>query len=709
MTKEIAILLPYKEKYSEDQAGAASIWVKDYLKLSKLRDKTLVYGNLNPKFSPITNNFKNINLNNLLIKKNLQYTKKFYEYCVKKKHKIIEIHNRPESLNYFFDKNKNNRFKLIFVFHNNPLELRGSKTVEQRLTIIKNTDFIFFVSEWVKNKFFDGITYKERNNCEVLYPSIEPINKINKNKNKTIIFTGKLNSSKGYDIFLSAIEKILNKYVEWNAVAVGNEPREKYDINHERLKVYNWKKHSDILKLYDKSSISVVPSKWDEPFGRTAMESAAYGCATITSNNGGLSETFKNELFLYKTNSDELYKLINKLIINKSFLKKIQKRNFTNVIHKLSIKVKKLDKIKNFFLFDTLNFFKNKNKKILHISTFDERNNHRLFNISLSNKISKGMIHNDHDVINFSYRNHLGKLNRKNTSFTNEKIWDICSNYKPDLVILGHNNVINQFTLEKIKNEINSKIILWYEDALSKKGQGPSWRSNLNLIENNSHLIDTYYTTTHPDNIINTSIKKNKLFFLPMLVDENIENLHLFNIKNKFKDLFFAISHGVNFGKLKENKTDERESFINNLFKYNKSIKFNILGIANESPKWNYEFYNELSKCKMALNLSRGKPIKYSTSNRIASLVANGIYTFIDRKTKFDDFFDDNEMGFYKDEKDLLNKIENLKNDEKKIQKYSKKGMKKYFQLFNNKLVTKYIIDRTFNLKNDKEQIWEKF
>ena len=171
---------------------------------------------------------------------------------------------------------------------------------------------------------------------------------------------------------------------------MGNEPREKYDINHERLKVYNWKKHSEILKLYDKSSISVVPSKWDEPFGRTAMESAAYGCATITSNNGGLSETFNNELFLYKTNSDELYKLINKLIKNKSFLEKIQKRNFNNVIHKLSNQVKKLDKIKNFFLFNTLNFLKNKNKKILHISTFDERNNHRLFNISLSNKISKG-------------------------------------------------------------------------------------------------------------------------------------------------------------------------------------------------------------------------------------------------------------------------------------------------------------------------------
>ena len=31
--------------------------------------------------------------------------------------------------------------------------------------------------------------------------------------------------------------------------------------------------------------------------------------------------------------------------------------------------------------------------------------------------------------------------------------------------------------------------------------------------------------------------------------------------------------------------------------------------------------------------------MKYHTSNRIASLVANGIMTFIDKKTKYQDFF----------------------------------------------------------------------
>jgi hypothetical protein len=148
---------------------------------------------------------------------------------------------------------------------------------------------------------------------------------------------------------------------------------------------------------------------------------------------------------------------------------------------------------------------------------------------------------------------------------------------------------------------------------------------------------------------------------------------------------------------------------VKNLYRFGKDINFNVLGINNESPKWNYDFYKELSKCKMALNLSRGKPIKYSTSNRISSLVANGIYTFIDKKTKFNDFFDENEMGFYSNEKDLINKVENLKGQDYKLYKYSMNGMKRYFELFNNKLVSKYIIDRTFNTSEDKQQIWERY
>jgi len=709
MNKELAILLPYKEQYTINKAGAASIWVKDYLKHSNLKNNTTVYGNLHKKDKPITNNFKNILIDNIFLKKNLYYTKKFYEHCINQKHKIIEIHNRPESLNFFFDLKAAHGFKLIFVFHNNPLELRGSRTVKERENIINNTDQIFFVSDWVRRKFFSNISNKVRNNCDILYPAINPIKTFNKYKKNNIIFTGKLNSSKGYDIFLDSVIKILNKHEHWTATAVGNEPREKFKKSHKRLKIVGWKKHNEILSLYNKSSISVVPSKWEEPFGRTAMESAAYGCATITSKNGGLTETFDNDLILPKSTSNEIFKLIDKLIKDKIFLRKIQLKNQKNVKHNIVNLVDKLDRIKSFLLLNNFNFFRKKQKKILHISNFDERNNHRLFNISIASKMTKGFIHNNHDVINFSYRNYLSAFNKDNTKKINDKIKNICNNYKPDLVILGHNNVLQGDTISTIKKNLNSKIILWYEDALAKSADGPSWQSNLNLIEKNHDLIDCYFITTHPRDISETIINKKKINFLPMLVDENIENLHLFEIKNKFKDLFFAISHGVNFGKLKRNKIDEREIFVNKLFVLGKKINFNILGVANENPKWNYDFYNELSKCKMALNLSRGKPIKYATSNRIASLVGNGIYTFIDEKTKYNDFFDETEMGFYKNEKDLIKKVENLKGQNDKINKYSKNGMKRYFDLFNNKLVSKYILDRAFKTSEDKQQIWEKY
>ena len=55
------------------------------------------------------------------------------------------------------------------------------------------------------------------------------------------------------------------------------------------------------------------------------MESAAYGCATITSNNVYLPETFENDLILKKLNVNELVKIIKKLILNKDFLIKLKK------------------------------------------------------------------------------------------------------------------------------------------------------------------------------------------------------------------------------------------------------------------------------------------------------------------------------------------------------------------------------------------------
>ena len=327
MNKKIAILLPYKEDYNKSNAGSASLWVKDFFENSKLKKLTTIYG-INTKKKSLSRNF--INLNNkfplFAFKKNIYYAKVFLKK-IHKQTKIIEIHNRPEIFHFINQHNPN--YKLILVFHNNPLLIRGSRKIIKRQNILNNSTNIIFVSKWVKRKFFEGLNCKTSQKCKVIYPAINRLSKFPIKQN-IITFIGKLNKSKGYDLAGEAVLNILNKYKNWKAIFAGNEEREKYNFYHKNLKIYKWLSHDKILNLLKKSSICLVPSVWDEPFGRIAMEASNYGNAVIVSNKGGLSEISKNHIKINDPNPINLYKKISNLISNGKKLKKIQKKTFFN-------------------------------------------------------------------------------------------------------------------------------------------------------------------------------------------------------------------------------------------------------------------------------------------------------------------------------------------------------------------------------------------
>ena len=99
--------------------------------------------------------------------------------------------------------------------------------------------------------------------------------------------------------------------------------------------------------------------------------------------------------------------------------------------------------------------------------------------------------------------------------------------------------------------------------------------------------------------------------------------------------------------------------------------------------------------------------MKYYSSNRIASLVANGIMTFIDEKVGYSHFFNPDEMGFYKNVDDLLNQMDKLFGNINKINKISLNGKKRYFSIFNNLIISDYIISKTFGVKNKFRYVWD--
>ena len=72
---------------------------------------------------------------------------------------------------------------------------------------------------------------------------------------------------------------------------------------------------------------------------------------------------------------------------------------------------------------------------------------------------------------------------------------------------------------------------------------------------------------------------------------------------------------------------------------------------------------------------------------------------FIDKKVEMNNFFNSDEIVSYKNIDDLANKIKFYKKNDKKRIQIAKKGKQKYFKMFNESKVSKFIIDRSLGKK----------
>ena len=708
---KISILLPYKENFSPIYAGAVSLFINDTLKLSKYKNDTIVFGNTEYK-EKFNLNYKNINLNyNIFQSQNKKYVKEFIKIEKKRNSNLIELHNRPIYLTYLLNELKNRNY--ILYFHNDPLSMIGSKSTSERRFLLKKCFKIIFNSNWSKRRFLQNMSndYVNSDKLVVINQSAKKnIIDIKKKKN-LITFVGKLNRSKGYDLFGKAIIQILNKYKNWNSIVVGDEPRDKIDFNHENLIKLGFKKHNEVLNIYKKSSIAVVCSRWDEPFGRTSLEAASNGCAVIISNRGGLPETITDGVVLKKLNVQNIFKEIEKLILNKKLRNKLQYLSLKNfyLTHKYISEL--IDKIRDNKLSDAknINYNKiNKSLRILHVTNFNERHNGRLF-FNTGRRINNGFIRLGNSVLEFSDRdiqkNYKSYSDITGSKSLNEKLKITCYNYKPDLLVLGHADLVSPDMLGELKDEYPSlKIAQWFLDPLNK--HGPDFNKNKKRILHKSKFVDANFLTTSPD-VLNFLPKNVKNYYIPNPADQSFETLNNFN-KNCSNDVFFALSHGVHRGNLKLRTNDDRELFVKKLIDITNNVKFDIFGMNNIQPIWADQYFKTISNSKMGLNLSRGSPIKYYSSDRITQITGNGLVTLIDEKTHYNHFFSKDEMVFYKNISDLSEKISKLARDEKLRKSIGKKGKEKYMKYFNSNLVAEFIINKTLNIKSKSNYIWHK-
>lgn len=339
--------------------------------------------------------------------------------------------------------------------------------------------------------------------------------------------------------------------------------------------------------------------------------------------------------------------------------------------------------------------------KIIHITDLHQRHSARLF-YSTGKKINNGLVKNGHNVINISDRDLTNQskniLDISGRKILFKEIIKNIENFRPDLIIFGHVDRLDEENFYQIKERYNSiRLAQWFIDPLNLKG--PDFIKNKQRFFLKYQFCDANFITTSTEAL--NFIDEKKTFFIPNPIDPSIDVYKNF-LEDKKIDIFLAISHGQHRGILKRHFIDDRVYFINRL---TKKVKYNIFGYKN-NPVWGQNFFTELNKCSMGINLSRGEPIKYYSSDRISSLLGNGLLTFIHKDYNYSDFFPKNSIITYSNLKDLNKKIIFFQKNKKLLRQCAKKSYLRAHKIFNNQVISEYIVNKSMNLINNNQKLW---
>lgn len=190
------------------------------------------------------------------------------------------------------------------------------KAISEKVTAVVGISN-FILSLHKKYGYFKNAKY----NC-VIPNSVKQENIINYcHKNKDVGYIGRLSPEKGIEFMINAFRMSNNESnAKLKIAGTGNKKYEDYlkqKYNDKNIIFLGQCNQSD---FFNNISLLVVPSLWNEPFGRVVIEAYSHHIPVFMSNNGGLKELAETGLSLsFSTDSSE--DLI--LLFNKYFQDKI--------------------------------------------------------------------------------------------------------------------------------------------------------------------------------------------------------------------------------------------------------------------------------------------------------------------------------------------------------------------------------------------------
>jgi glycosyltransferase involved in cell wall biosynthesis len=213
---------------------------------------------------------------------------------------LIEVHNRPEialALALLFP-----RIPVGLLLNNDPMAMRAARSPAARRRLLRRLRPVMAASDYVRRRFMEGID-PAAGRVEVLHNCIDLVAvPPPAEREKLILFAGRVVADKAPDSFIRACALALPSLPGWRAEIIGADgmsatSRETDYVRHIKAQAMEagvgmtgYRDHPLVLEAMTRAAIVIVPSRWNEPFGLTALEALACGAPLIVSPRGGLPE-----------------------------------------------------------------------------------------------------------------------------------------------------------------------------------------------------------------------------------------------------------------------------------------------------------------------------------------------------------------------------------------------------------------------------------
>ena len=216
---------------------------------------------------------------------------------------LVEVHNRPAIALLLAARLPGT--KVVLVLHNDPQSMRCAHTPAERARLLARLDGVIAVSDWVRGRLLDGIAAPPAIPVELVPNCIDlaalPPGLPAAERAPVILFAGRTIVEKGADLFVGACAAALPDLPGWQAVMLGarghNPAADAVGYaaagptpEQAGVQMLGYQPHPAVLEWMGRAAIVLMPSRWAEPFGLTALEALAMGAALICSRRGGLGE-----------------------------------------------------------------------------------------------------------------------------------------------------------------------------------------------------------------------------------------------------------------------------------------------------------------------------------------------------------------------------------------------------------------------------------